>query len=235
VKWRMQWPAAAVVPAAAGVARAVGLPEATEASPRTARLVEEARAACLALAAPCAVAMDVDHPTFARVFAGDDRNDASTPLEAIHPRADSLALFVATLGVPVSEAIADLFARDDLALGYMLDAVASEAADALAALVSREVGTRARFAGAAAADAPALAYSPGYCGWHISGQAALFAALDPGPDTGVWLNDSFLMHPLKSVSGVVVVAPAAAHAILTDHDCCETCPTRQCQERLAAL
>jgi hypothetical protein len=233
--WQMRWTAGAVVPAPGDLARAMGLPDGRPFSPRTSGLVDEARGVFLRLAAPCAVAAEVTPDAFARVYAGDGRNDATTPLEGIHPRAEALALFVATLGAPVSDAIGDLFARDQAALAYVLDTLASEAADTLAMRVSREVEERARRRGSASSRARALPYSPGYCGWHISGQAALFSALGPGPAVGVTLGDSFLMQPLKTVSGVVVVGGPDVHAIDTDHDCCVTCQTRQCQDRLAAL
>ena len=49
-----------------------------------------------------------------------------------------------------------------------------------------------------------LGYSPGYCGWHVSGQRALFERLPPGGDRRSRSTTSFLMQPLKSVSGVLV-------------------------------
>lgn len=45
-------------------------------------------------------------------------------------------------------------------------------------------------------------YSPGYCEWHLSGQRDLFSYLDE-QTTGVCLNDSCLMQPIKSVSGII--------------------------------
>lgn len=47
-------------------------------------------------------------------------------------------------------------------------------------------------------------YSPGYCGWHVSQQQALFSMLPPEP-CGVHLNNSSLMYPIKSVSGIIAV------------------------------
>ncbi len=235
MKWSMGWDAGAVAPGVETVARSMGFPDATAMSPRVAALVEAASAAFARLAAPRGVARLVDRETFARVYAGAGRNDPRTPLAGIHPRADALALFVGTLGEAVSREIAEAFAGRDPALAYVLDTVASEAADTVATRIAAQVADRVGARGAAGAPAVALPYSPGYCGWHVSGQAALFAALEPAPETGVTLNDSCLMQPLKSVSGVVVVAPREAHAIVTDFDCCDVCTTRHCQDRLAGL
>ena len=56
-----------------------------------------------------------------------------------------------------------------------------------------------------------LRYSPGYCGWHISGQRRLFAHLRP-ERIGITLHDSYLMEPLKSVSGVLIAGAKEIHA-----------------------
>lgn len=235
MKRRHDWTAAELLPEGAAIASAMGLPEGAAPSPRVAALVEDARDVFLRLAEPRAVVEDIDRAAFAQVFAGEGGNDATTPLGGIHPRADALTLFVGTLGGPVCDAITDAFASDHPAFAYVLDTIASEAADRLAARVAARVGERALAEGRAGQAARPLAYSPGYCGWHVSGQRALFAALDPAPYVGVTLNDSCLMQPLKSVSGVVVVAPAAVHDVGTGFDCCDLCPTRQCQDRLASL
>jgi hypothetical protein len=213
----------------------MGLPEGTTPSGRTMALVEQARALLLQLAEPRGCAARIDPTDFARVHEGEHRNDPQTPLTRIFPRADTLALFTATLGAPLSEAISDLFARNHPALGYALDTLASEVADGLAYRLADEAVARAAGEGPIPVDARALPYSPGYCGWHISGQRALFDALRPDVHVGVTLNDSFLMQPLKSVSGVVVVASEGVHDAGMDYECCDSCPTRACQDRLFAL
>jgi hypothetical protein len=45
-------------------------------------------------------------------------------------------------------------------------------------------------------------YSPGYCGWHVREQKQLFSLLPDNP-CGIKLNNSRLMHPVKSVSGII--------------------------------
>ena len=79
-----------------------------------------------------------------------------------------------------------------------------------------------------------LRYSPGYCGWHISGQRRLFDYLDPG-QIGITLRESFLMDPLKSVSGVLIAGPREIHRFTDDYDFCDQCDTRGCRQRLRAL
>jgi hypothetical protein len=79
-----------------------------------------------------------------------------------------------------------------------------------------------------------LPYSPGYCGWHISGQRALFRHLEP-ERIGITLNTSFLMQPLKSVSGVLVVGDPRIHEFDNDFDFCAECATLDCRARIGSV
>ncbi|MBQ8582057.1 MAG: hypothetical protein IJ478_08265, partial [Alistipes sp.] len=45
-------------------------------------------------------------------------------------------------------------------------------------------------------------YSPGYCNWPLRDQRPLFDFVGENP-TGIALSESCLMHPIKSVSGVI--------------------------------
>jgi len=166
---------------------------------------------------------------FEQIYRGRGENDEDTPLEHVIDEAVSLALFAVTLGDRISDRISALFDAGELAEGFILDQVASFAADELADIAAR------RFqADGARSDLAVLPYSPGYCGWHVSGQQALFAHLRPD-EIGISLNDSCLMHPIKSVSGVLVLAPVEAHEFSPSFPCCATCTTLDCQERAASL
>ncbi|MEI6755003.1 MAG: vitamin B12 dependent-methionine synthase activation domain-containing protein [Paludibacter sp.] len=45
-------------------------------------------------------------------------------------------------------------------------------------------------------------YSPRHCSWHVREHKQLFS-LFPEKPCGVGLNESSLMHPVKSVSGII--------------------------------
>jgi hypothetical protein len=216
------------------VLRSQGLPDGPALPPRLAAVTEEALAWYRRLAEPRAILRLVGREEFAAVVRGDGRNDEAIPLALVYPRAEALVLFAATVGGAVTGAVADLFARHELALGYALDAAASEAAEGLAFAAAADCLDRLTAAGLLGSDARALPYSPGYCGWHVSGQRALFAALGP-EDIGITLNDGCLMQPLKSVSGVIVAGPAAIHQFDQTFPCCESCGTRQCQDRMRSV
>lgn len=44
--------------------------------------------------------------------------------------------------------------------------------------------------------------SPGYCGWHLTGQKQLFRLQGENP-CGIYLSDVCLMKPIKSISGII--------------------------------
>lgn len=234
MRWQIAWTAEASLPPVRDVLDSQGLPAEDRLPVRIGALLRDAMAAYLERAEPRGVVRMIDQRQFADVYRGDGRNDKDTPLEHVFPRADAMALFAATVGPRVTDTIRDLFARHDPARGHMLDAVASVAADGLARAASEAVAERLRAGGQVPVAGAMLAYSPGYCGWHVSGQRALFAALGP-EDIGITLNESCLMQPLKSVSGVIVAGPVDIHRFSPEFPCCDRCTTRECQDRIASL
>ncbi|MCX6843389.1 MAG: hypothetical protein NTX53_14035 [candidate division WOR-3 bacterium] len=79
-----------------------------------------------------------------------------------------------------------------------------------------------------------LRYSPGYCGWDITGQRQLFQALRP-EEIGITLRESCLMEPLKSISGVLVAARPEVHRFDNTYPFCSACTTQTCRSRIAAV
>lgn len=199
---------------------------------RTAAMGREALAAYLELARPVGVVEDVPAGECAAVFEGEGHNEPAAPLGAILPRAQRLALFAATLGAEVSHRISALFSCQDFALGAVLDAVASVAADGAVSVLERRLAARLALEEPDGAALAVLAYSPGYCGWHVSGQRRLFARLRPG-EIGITLRPSCLMEPLKSVSGVLVAGPVEIHRFGDEFPFCSACTTHACRTRQA--
>jgi len=222
-----------IVPPRAAILSNQGVPR-DAASERVQGLVEEGIRRFMARAEPQAVVEDIAAADFADIYHGEGDNDERTPVEEIVPRADHLALFAVTLGQPVSDEISARFAASDLAMASMLDAVASEAADGLVTVLGRRLLADLARRGDLPTGDGVLPYSPGYCGWHITGQRRLFARLRP-EEIHIELNSSCLMTPLKSVSGVLVVAPSEVHDFVNDFDCCALCTTLDCQIRSPVL
>lgn len=217
-----------VLPSDERVLMRVGVPAGIALAAAVASLLREASARISNLAQPRGVFQRVAADDFALIFRGDGRNADETSLHEIVPRAEALALFVGTIGREVEEKIAELFRDGDPAVAVMLDAYASEMANAVATELAR------RFAGEVRDGARVLPYSPGYCGWHVSGQRSLFAALEPR-EVGVTLKESCLMTPLKSVSGVLVSGDAAVHRFIPRWTFCDECVGRDCGPRMASV
>lgn len=217
-------PVDAILPAPGDILVQMGLP--ADADPGPAGEMGVAAERILRdLLTPRGLLADIDPADFAAIYPGRGDNAPRTPLGAIHPRADRLALFAVTAGPAVCAEIKALFAAHEYPLAAALDAGASLSADAAAAW-AQEI-----FAGRCDSDAGVLRYSPGYCGWHVSGQIKLFAVLDPG-EIGITLGESCLMDPLKSVSGVMVAGPPAIHDFAIDFDFCAACTDHACRDRI---
>ncbi|MCP4660472.1 MAG: hypothetical protein GY856_34150 [bacterium] len=211
-----------------------GIPRGAELSGRVQQLVADAMELFASLAEGRGVWEEIGKSDFAEVFQGDGHNESPSPLEEIYPRADRLALFAVTLGETLCREISGLVDGGKLALGYLLDAVASEAAENAATLAARHYLAAQTDAGTASPAIGILPYSPGYCGWHVSGQRRLFERLHP-EEIGISLNPSCLMSPLKSISGVLVVGEGKIHEFVNRFDFCKRCGTLQCRERIASM
>jgi hypothetical protein len=186
------------------------------------------------IAEPAGVLQEIAKSDFADVYHGEGRNEVRTPIGDIFGRIEELALFVATVGKRVVQEIDARFASGDYALGSMLDSAASAAADQLGAVAEQRFREILAKNGRLKPNTGVLRYSPGYCGWHISGQKKLFEMLRP-EQVGVTLNDSFLMHPLKSVSGVLIAGPVEIHDSAMGYPACSECKTQGCRERILGL
>jgi hypothetical protein len=223
-----------VAPSRDAVLERLGIPAGADLSERTEQLYAAAAAALAESAAPAGVLADISLADFGAVYEGEGRNAPRSPVADICGRAEHLALFAVTLGEPTSRELDRRFAQRDFALAYVLDAMASVAADDLADRAERRFAAVLRERGWATPDGAALRYSPGYCGWDLTGQRKLFAYLEP-ERIGLTLTDSCLMKPLKSVSGVIVAGPRGIHRFPPTYDFCERCEERTCRDRLRAL
>jgi len=211
-----------------------GVPEGHQLSALVEGLVVKAISLYESLTQPKGIIADVSLSDFGEIFHGEGRNDLPAPLQGIVKKADGLALFAATLGDPVSAKIQELFKENDPATGCMLDGIASERAETAADLLAEAFLNSLLERETAASGTRVLPYSPGYCGWHITGQRKLFSFLNP-EQIDISLNASCLMSPIKSVSGVLVAGPPEIHDFENDFDFCFDCADWECRSRIASL
>jgi hypothetical protein len=224
----------AVVPTTEDVLRAQGIPPTVTPNRQTLELARRSADLYRELARPSGVWSAIPIRVFGEVFNGEGQNAFATPVEDTVRQADDLALFAVTVGEKLTSAIGDLFARHDPALASMLDAQASEGAELAAAETESRYVAWLTEQGRFNSGSGALRYSPGYCGWHVSGQRKLFAHLLP-QEVGITLRESFLMQPLKSISGVVIAGRKQIFDFENTFDFCDDCSTWTCRERISAV
>jgi hypothetical protein len=131
--------------------------------------------------------------------------------------AEKYLLFIATAGIEFQEEINKIAEEGDIVKVYAADLIGSEIAEATVRECVKAIES----------DYPGWGvsnpYSPGYCGWVLSEQREIFSRF--GGDTcGVSLNDSCLMYPIKSVSGIV---SAGAHVEKREYGCA-ICGRKDC-------
>ncbi len=221
-------------PSVRSVLSAQGIPNAHEPDARTLGLVEQALSMFDSLSQAQGLAIDISAEEFERVFEGEGLNEPLNPVAEVSLRADSFVLFAVTLGHPISDRISHLFGANDFAIGSMLDSAASEGADLAADELQNSYEEYLRSINALNDSKAVLRYSPGYCGWHISGQKKLFSVLRPDR-IGVNLTHSCLMQPIKSVSGVMIAADKKAFYFQDIYPFCADCKDRSCRRRIERL
>ncbi len=223
-----------VVPTPAEVLEAQGMTGRGNLPARITSLLDSAIELFKQLAEPRGVLEDFPVSNFEAIYNGNGMNSPEGPVPLIVPKADAMALFSATLGNALIAKSSELFAKGGPALGFMLDAVNSSGAENLGMLMGHrflellpEDQIRSR-------EPKVQYYSPGHCGWHISGQTKLFQALQPD-EIGVSLNERWVMIPVKSISGFLVAGNIEAHRFLPSFSFCKQCKTHKCVQRFGIL
>ncbi len=183
---------------------------------------------------PRFIISDIAHDECSVQIITSDHKDSVSVIEDVFKRGQKLALFALTLGKEISGKIDDLFKTGEFPLGSMLDSVASAGADLVAWTGEKYFEELTNNNNEETSRLTALLYSPGYCGWKISGQKNIFSYLNP-EEIGISLNKSFLMNPLKSVSGLMVAGKKEIHFIKSNYTFCRFCKTKSCKVRIKQL
>ena len=177
---------------------------------------------------PIAIIKECTKSDFMDIYYGEGNNATDSPLPHIINKVKKLHLFAVTIGENVSKEINKYFDQNEFPIGSFIDSGASLTADNIVGVLENKVQ------GIFLNRSSTLAYSPGYCGWHVSGQKMLFQSLKPDK-IGITLNDSCLMTPLKSISGVLVSGPSDMHIFDNNYSFCEECTTYSCKIRMKSI
>lgn len=135
---------------------------------------------------------------------------------------ENFVLFICTAGGPISKRSQELLEGENPVLGYVLDLLGSMIVESATDLLQREVNRIAASKGLKITNR----YSPGYCKWSVSDQHQLFSFF-PKNCCGISLTDSALMHPIKSVSGIIGMG---AHVSYREYTC-DLCSMTECYHR----
>jgi len=124
--------------------------------------------------------------------------DFGAKIQSVFTKAEKIAVFVTTLGND-TKSIIDSNKSDPFAY-YLVDFLASQFAEEMAEYMQERVKEFAQ----RYAYQYSNRYSPGYCGWNVIEQRKLFDYF-PENQCGIKLTKSFLMNPIKSVSGAIAL------------------------------
>ena len=221
------------IPTPGGVLHAQSVPSSAHEDETLRDLCEQGIAIFRELAQPVGMYASITQHEFDTIYHGAGANESVTPLPPIVQASDHIAFYCVTLGLTICDRIAQLFEESNFALASMLDSTASVGAELTAEFVQREF-QRQLDDGQSDPQAGVMPFSPGYCGWHVSGQRALFDFLHP-EEIGITLNSSNLMLPLKSISGLFVAGAVDIFDFDDDFPFCDSCRNRSCRQRIASL
>ncbi len=135
------------------------------------------------------------------------------------PGMTQACLFIATAGKEYDAYLHKLRSEGDIVKEFVADAIGSVIAEACVGEISKKLDLFPDFN-------HSLPYSPGYCGWNICEQGKLFSFF-PDLPCGITLTESFLMSPVKSVSGFF----GLGKEIQPQPYRCEICRNKNCFKR----
>lgn len=139
---------------------------------------------------------------------------------------DTLILFIATIGSALEEEAARLNEDNRLTRAYILDRLGSLTAEH----VVNDFYGNMKHHYAQKGYGVTLRFSPGYCDWPITEQRKLLHLVD-AEMIGVTVNESCLMRPRKSVSGVFGLFPQAVNGKKPVYNPCVHCDKKDCNAR----
>lgn len=136
--------------------------------------------------------------------------------------ATRFAVFVVTAGKEFDDYLETFKAEGDIVSEFLAYSIGTEIAEASVRFVTARITEEANKSGFKTTHS----YSPGHCSWHVREQQQLFSLLPQKP-CGIELNESSLMHPVKSISGIIGLGKEVAS---TPHGC-DICGLKTCFKR----
>jgi len=134
-------------------------------------------------------------------------------------KAESVALFAATIGPDFDNYIKSS-EENDILDSFIVNTIGSELVEMLGDWIER------RLKEVVGNKNISNRLSPGYCGWNVSEQKKLFGLLGE-KCCGIQLNESSLMTPIKSISGII----GFGEKLIRQDYQCKICELDHCYKR----
>ncbi|MFI3317822.1 MAG: vitamin B12 dependent-methionine synthase activation domain-containing protein [Rikenellaceae bacterium] len=159
-------------------------------------------------------------PSSESLKVGDTEFMTGKIISSLMKRSSSAAVFVATAGWQVQRWLDEISASGDALRLFIADAIASTIVEAMGDRMELDLEQRI------GDMLHTNRFSPGYCKWDIREQQKLFKVLSD-QRCEITLNDSCLMQPIKSISGVIGIGKD----VITKKYGCAICQRADCYMR----
>ncbi|MBT3363099.1 MAG: hypothetical protein HN929_02165 [Chloroflexi bacterium] len=169
--------------------------------------------------------LDVDFVLGTRTFLEGSVCFDSGVVGRLLRKCQKVALFVVTIEDELESIAGDLAEDGLLVQSTVMDSIGSNAVEQVANFLQERIRDTAEAQGLVISK---RRFSPGYCDWDISQQAELFEVFD-GNTAGVELSETCLMHPRKSISGIIGIGLPGQG--IENYNPCPVCDTSECQSR----
>ncbi len=136
--------------------------------------------------------------------------------------ADKVVLFACTLSEGLDSIITKYKSNNQYLEAYLMDIIGTVIIGKTAEKVLEEIKSDKSFEGNKITNT----ISPGNCGWPVEEQKKLFSLL-PDSFLNITLNESGMMHPVKSLTGVIGIG----ERVIYKQTECRYCKSRNCPYR----
>lgn len=148
----------------------------------------------------------------------------SPALAAYLKGAQSICVFLVTIGSRLEKSATKLMKEGNYLEGYLLDRIGSFAVESLA----QDFEDNARKVYGRTAKTVSMRFSPGYCNWPIEEQLKLDKIIGFSK-IGISLTESCMMSPKKSISAVMGIGPM--NLFRETKRQCSICDKKDCSYR----
>lgn len=165
--------------------------------------------------------VDFDHESYSLVVDSQSFNVKKVVFQQLK-KSEGIAIFACTAGNDIINKSRKLMKEGEQLTGYVYDVFGSLVVEEAMDRIQETLRSKMQGDGLKITNR----YSPGYCGWDVSEQKKLFSLL-PETFCGIELTDSCLMHPIKSVSGIIGIGKSVKFNEYT----CDLCDEEDCLYR----